>query len=154
MILTTEGAGLAVACPITGTYSFSYSRGQGLCSYPLSSLHQCSGLTSQSRWKSQLFSHIIPPALELGSSLFPRNHVFIWCLPFHMKCDSFLTCFLRQPVLTFDEADWDQDISCRHITTFVSSHLHDTPTLDLSNLSKHYIKLDRTIFSFLFLLSV
>ena len=149
MILTTEGAGLAVACPITGTYSFSYSRGQGLCSYPLSSLHQCSGLTSQSRWKSQLFSHIIPPALELGSSLFPRNHVFIWCLPFHMKCASSLPCFPRQPVLTFDEADWDQDISCRQ-TTFVCRNLHDTPALE--NLSKRYIKSDITTFSFLFLL--
>jgi len=31
-----------VNCPIHGTYSFSYSRGHGLCSYPLSSLHQCS----------------------------------------------------------------------------------------------------------------
>jgi len=31
-----------VNCPIRGTYSFSYSRGHGLCSYPLSSLHQCS----------------------------------------------------------------------------------------------------------------
>ena len=41
LILSTVGAG--VACPITGTYSFSYSRGQGLCNYPLSSLHQCSG---------------------------------------------------------------------------------------------------------------
>jgi len=35
----TVGGG--VACPITGTYSFTYSRGHGLCSYPLSSLHQC-----------------------------------------------------------------------------------------------------------------
>jgi len=31
-----------VNCPIHGTYSYSYSRGHGLCSYPLSSLHQCS----------------------------------------------------------------------------------------------------------------
>lgn len=31
-----------VDCPIDGTYSFSYSRGHGLCDYPLSSLHQCS----------------------------------------------------------------------------------------------------------------
>jgi hypothetical protein len=29
-------------CPVQGTYSFSYSRGHGLCDYPLSSLHQCS----------------------------------------------------------------------------------------------------------------
>ena len=41
VIIITAGRG--VACPIAGTYSFSYSRGQGLCSYPLSSLHQCSG---------------------------------------------------------------------------------------------------------------
>jgi len=33
--------GEGVPCPITGTFSFSYSRGHGLCSYPLSSLHQC-----------------------------------------------------------------------------------------------------------------
>ena len=31
-----------VNCPIHGTYSYSYSRGHGSCSYPLSSLHQCS----------------------------------------------------------------------------------------------------------------
>jgi len=31
-----------VECPVRGTYSFSYSRGHGLCEYPLSSLHQCS----------------------------------------------------------------------------------------------------------------
>jgi len=33
--------GNGVPCPITGTFSFSYSRGHGLCNYPLSSLHQC-----------------------------------------------------------------------------------------------------------------
>ena len=26
---------------VHGTYSFSYSRGHGVCDYPLSSLHQC-----------------------------------------------------------------------------------------------------------------
>jgi len=31
-----------INCPIHGTYSYSYSRGHGSCSYPLSSLHQCS----------------------------------------------------------------------------------------------------------------
>ena len=35
--------GNGVSCPITGTFSFSYSRGHGLCNYPLSSLHQCAG---------------------------------------------------------------------------------------------------------------
>lgn len=30
-----------VDCPVHGTYSFSYSRGHGVCDYPLSSLHQC-----------------------------------------------------------------------------------------------------------------
>jgi len=33
--------GNGVSCPISGTFSFSYSRGHGLCNYPLSSLHQC-----------------------------------------------------------------------------------------------------------------
>jgi len=33
--------GGGVPCPIQGTFSFSYSRGHGLCSYPTSSLHQC-----------------------------------------------------------------------------------------------------------------
>ena len=35
--------GDGVPCPIRGTFSFSYSRGHGLCSYPASSLHQCAG---------------------------------------------------------------------------------------------------------------
>ena len=29
-------------CPIEGAYSFTYSRGHGLCEYPKSSLSQCS----------------------------------------------------------------------------------------------------------------
>ena len=37
--------GATVHCPLTGTFSLSYRRGGGLCSYPLSSLHQCQVLS-------------------------------------------------------------------------------------------------------------
>ena len=43
LLITIYLSGGGVPCPIRGTFSFSYSRGHGLCSYPASSLHQCAG---------------------------------------------------------------------------------------------------------------
>ena len=76
VILSAVGGG--VACPITGTYSFTYSRGHGLCSYPLSSLHQCAGLWEQE--SRRLTANIIlrvklnPPEIPPSS----RNCLFLF----------------------------------------------------------------------------
>ena len=70
------------------------------------------------KMKISTFLSYNSPALELGSSLFPRNHVFIWCLPFHMKCDSFLTCFLGQSSI------WWGELRSRY---FMQTKLHSCP---------------------------
>ena len=102
--------GNGVSCPITGTFSFSYSRGHGLCNYPLSSLHQCAGkchphlifcktnrsfrsvnctmyhISLRSKVSDINRSMLCSMSWNVTMSVCDMNHVFIWCLPFYLKC--------------------------------------------------------------------